>query len=340
MQSLLNSPFNMGSIQFDNRLIQGPLAGFSCAPFRSLYYQFLPPAYCVSEMISAHDVLYKHQINSRYLYRAPRETTLCYQLSGTDPFIMAQAAQRLESVGANLIDINAGCPKAKIRKKGAGSALLDDVDRLCALVDAIRRAIAIPVTVKLRIHGDARDIHLAQSLEQAGADACIIHGRRWTDDYAVRADMLQIGRIKKSVKIPVIANGDMSDIKSLAQAWEISGCDAFMISRAGSGKPWLYQQLLAPNEQVITVTQELRLDCFMAHLQGLASLESEHKAVLQSKALVRYYFREWMTENQRQDFYGLRDLRGIERFLNQVLETPSSVDTKCLTGDKTILTDR
>lgn len=315
MQSILNHPFNIGQLQFKNRLVQGPLAGFSCAPFRSLYYDFLPPAYCVSEMISAHDVLYKHKPNSRYLYRAPRETILCYQLSGSDPIIMSQAAHQLESLGADLIDINAGCPKAKIRKKGAGSALLDSIHQLREIVANVKEAIHIPLTVKVRIQGDERDIILAQSLAEAGADALIIHGRRWVDDYSIPSDMVQIGLIKQAVNIPVIANGDIGDAKSLMHAVTISACDAYMISRAGTGKPWLYQQWLTEHQKQFQLTKEIQLHYFMKHLEALANLEDEYKAILQSKTLVRYYFRDWISEEQRLAFYALNHLSEIECFL-------------------------
>ena len=117
MLSYLNSALRLGGLQLHNRLIQGPLAGFSCAPFRALFSRYDAPAYCVSEMISAHDVLNKHEANSRYLYRSPQENKLCYQISGTDPFIMAEAATKLAALKADLIDINCGCPKTKIRKK-------------------------------------------------------------------------------------------------------------------------------------------------------------------------------------------------------------------------------
>ena len=113
----LTQSFSIGSATFPNRLLQGPLAGFSAAPMRISYNQFLRPAYCVSEMISAYDVLHKHTSEPRYLYRSPKEKTLCYQLSGHDPQVIASAAVRLESMGADLIDLNCGCPKTKIRKK-------------------------------------------------------------------------------------------------------------------------------------------------------------------------------------------------------------------------------
>ena len=319
MQTLLNSPFCIGTVQLSHRLLQGPLAGFSCAPFRQMYTPFLSPAYCVSEMISAHDVVYKHTIDSRYLYRAPKEKILCYQLAGHDPSLMALAAKRLEDIGADLIDLNCGCPKTKIRKKGAGSALLDKPYQLSQIVSTVRQAIDIPLTVKLRICGDQRDIDLAQMIEQAGADALIIHGRCWTDDYDIPCDLRRIGQIKQSVNIPVIANGDIADWDTLKQAVEISGCDAYMISRAGTGKPWLYQQLLEEEGRDLGISNTTRIQCFLSHLQGLAQLENEYKAVLQSKTLVRYYFGMALNEEQLQVFYGLSNLHEIAKVLNQTL---------------------
>ncbi len=325
MQSLLNDPFHIGPLQLASRLIQGPLAGFSCAPFRQLFYQFHPPAYCVSEMISAYDVLYKHQVGSRYLYRAPCEAKLCYQLAGVLPAIMAEAAVRLEAIGADLIDINCGCPKTKIRKKGAGSALLENPGPLCNIVSAVRRAITIPLTVKLRIHGDDRDVALARAIVDAGADALIVHGRRWTDQYDTPCNMRQIARIKSAVQIPVIANGDIADEATLAHAMATSGCDAYMIARAGSGKPWLYQQLLAARDTFSNISNRVRINCFTTHLQSLAGLENEHQAVLQSKTLVRYYFGEVLSAQQLQFFYTLDNLREIEKYIPIQLSIQSRV---------------
>jgi len=317
MRVFLNRPFQIGSLALPNRLLQGPLAGFSCAPFRQLYYKFLPPAYCVSEMISAYDVLHKHPITSRYLYRASEEKKLCYQLAGHDPIIMAQAAARLEDLGADLIDMNCGCPKTKIRKKGAGSALLEVPHHLCEIVRAVRASIRIPLTVKIRIQGNENDMVLARAIEAAGADALIVHGRRWTDDYSCPSDFHYIGQIKQAIQIPVIANGDIGDDVSLAQAIEQSGCDAYMIARAGSGKPWLYEQLLS-EAPTATPSAEIQKECFIEHLQGLAILENDHQAVLQSKSLVRYYFGHVLSTEQLQRFYTFQRLGEIEQFIDEM----------------------
>lgn len=319
MQSFLNSPLAIGSLTLANRLIQGPLAGYSCAPFRELFVKYTSPAYCVSEMISAHDLLYKHQLNSRYLFRSAKEKSLCYQLAGNDAAIMAEAAIKLEAFGADLIDINCGCPKTKIRKKGAGSALLENPTQLLSIIDATRKAISIPLTVKIRIHGDNNDLELAKQIEEAGADAIIVHGRHWSVDYSTPCNLHQIARIKQSISIPVIANGDIADSQTLLQAMTVSGCDGYMISRAGTGKPWLYETLLTG--EAIHVTDNTLKEVFLQHLHQLAALENEFKAVLQSKSLFRYYFKPWVTQEQLQTFYALNTLAEIEFYLSTLEQT-------------------
>lgn len=315
MHAFLNSPLQIGSLTIPHRLIQGPLAGYSCAPFRTLFNQYQAPAYCVSEMSSAADILHKHTPNSRYLYRAVQEQLLAYQISGTQPQVLAQAARKLQSQGADLIDINCGCPKPKIRKKGAGSALLERPEQLISLVQAVREAISIPLTIKIRIQGNEDDLRLAQKIATAGADALIVHGRRWFDDYDVAANWSQIAQIKRVLTIPVIANGDIADEASLQQAVARSGCDAYMISRAGSGHPWLYQELLEQQRIAVRVAEKSTL--FLTHIHGLAALEDEYKAVLQSKSLVRYYFGALFDAATLSHFYQLNSLNAIEHFIVQ-----------------------
>lgn len=313
MHTFLNSPWQLGALQLPHRLIQGPLAGYSCAPFRVLYHHFQAPAYCVSEMCSAIDVLSKHGKNSRYLYKDPKEHYLAYQLSGTEPNVLADAALLLQEHGADLIDINCGCPKTKIRKKGAGSALLEDPKRLVAIIQAVRQAINIPLTIKIRIQNSPADLILAQQIEEAGADALIVHGRRWQEDYDIACNFHQIGQIKRHLQIPVIANGDLHSVASLEYAYSATGCDAFMIARAGSGKPWLYQHLLAKKPAVISMQQ--KKDLFLEHIEGLATLEEAHQAILQSKSLIRYYFGDLLHQEQLQTYYTLSSLQQIKDFI-------------------------
>lgn len=316
MHTIINSPWNIGSLTLPHRLIQGPLAGYSCAPFRELFYQFIPPAFCVTEMSSAIDIIHKHSHQSRYIYRSPLEKILAYQISGNDEHVMAEAAFILQTQGADLIDINCGCPKVKIRKKGAGSALLDKPQKLINIIKRVRETISIPLTIKIRIQGNEKDVALAKKIEEAGADALIVHGRRWKDDYDIHCDLNQIAQIKQNINIPVIANGDISTLSNLQKAISISGCDAFMIARAGSGRPWLYQELL--EQRVINISPSEKIGLFMNHLHGLARLEDEFKAVLQSKSLVRYYFKTQLNDQQLNNFYKLNSLVDISHFLQQI----------------------
>jgi tRNA-dihydrouridine synthase B len=313
MHTFINSSWQIGNLSLPHRLIQGPLAGYSCAPFRELFYQFTPPAFCVAEMSSAIDIINKHSNQSRYIYRSPVERILAYQISGNDQYTMAEAALVLQNTGANLIDINCGCPKTKIRKKGSGSALLEEPQKLVDIIKTVRKAISIPLTVKIRIQGNENDTLLAKKIADAGADALIVHGRRWVDDYGIQCNLEQITQIKQSINIPVIANGDINDPLTLKKAIEISGCDAYMISRAGSGRPWIYKELL--EQRTLNITFPEKISLFMSHLKGLADLEDEFKAVLQSKSLVRYYFKKQLDELQLNHFYKLNSLDAINDFL-------------------------
>lgn len=289
-------PLTIRSLTFDHNLIQGPLAGYSCAPFRKLFYQFTAPAYCVTEMISAQDLVRNKNLNSRYLWRDPAEKYLCYQLSGNCPSTLSQAARLVADLGADLIDLNCGCPKPKIRKKQCGSYLLQHPQQIAELVAAMRSAVNIPVTVKIRIDGNSRDhFHLAvaQAVEAAGADALIVHGRHWSEDYEVACRLEQIKEIVTSVSIPVIGNGDIRDLSSLQRMLQ-TGCAGVMISRAGTGKPWIFQQLLQEISGETYPTPPLtdRVQLFQQHLSGLIALENKHKASLESRKLLTYYFRD------------------------------------------------
>jgi nifR3 family TIM-barrel protein len=267
-------------------------------------------------MSSAWDILHKHSTDSRYVYRAPQESILAYQISGNEASVLAEAALLLQNHGANLIDLNCGCPKTKIRKKGAGSALLEEPLKLMHLIQTMRAAIHIPLTVKIRIQGTEEDINLAQGIADSGADALIVHGRRWMDDYDVACDLKQIALIKKHLHIPVIANGDIHNATDLERAVTITGCDAYMIARGGSGRPWLYQELL--QQKILSVDKQRQITLFMQHLNGLAKLEDEYKAVLQSKSLIRYYFREQLDKAALNQFYQLTSLEQIQIFTDQL----------------------
>lgn len=320
IKPIINSPWQLGKLHFENRLIQGPLAGFSCAPYRAMHRYGRLPAYAVSEMISSQDLIQKPLAQQkRYIAQSPLEGKVAYQISGKQPDILAKAARLLEAeCEASLIDINMGCPKPKIRKRGAGSALLENPALVADIVSTVRKSTQAALSIKIRLQNPDADIHLAKIIEECGADAIIVHGRRWLDDYDIASNTEAIARIKAQVAIPVIANGDIRDSRSLARIVSETQADAFMVSRAGTGKPLLYQELL--EEQETSVLLDEQVQWFLEHLDGLASLENEFKAVLQSKTLFKYYFRAYWDTQKLPQFYQQNSIKEISCFLAETAQ--------------------
>lgn len=306
--------FQIGTLSLPHRLIQGPLAGYSCAPFRQSFSPYRNPAYCVSEMISAHDVIHKHSAASRYLFKSPEEGRVCYQLSGHRSEEICQAGLIVENLGADLIDINCGCPQPKIRKKGAGSALLEKPEMIVKIIQDLKDQIHIPLTIKIRIQDYVQDAELALAIEEAGADALVVHGRTYLEDYDKPCNYQAIAHIKSLLKIPVIANGDIVDQITLIRAHQETACDAYMISRAGCGRPWLYQELL---DEKHSISLEKRWFSFQQHILGLKKLEGEFKTLLQSRSLMKYYFRDLVTVEEFYQYENLQIL--LEKLEHKVL---------------------
>lgn len=290
-------PLKIGTKTFDSNLIQAPLAGISCAPFRALAWQFGDVAYCCTEMLSAHDIAKTVLREPRFNTRFPEEKILCWQLSGNNPEYLAKACDYAIANGANILDLNCGCPQPKIRKKGCGSQLLSDAKKLSDLVKSMRRDSKIPVTVKMRISAEKNefcDITIASILEDAGVDAITVHGRHWTHDYDTPCQIDSIAAIAANVKIPVIGNGDITDSMQLQKFFDTTHCAGFMIGRASVGQPWIYKRLTQEiNQKNFQIpSQKMIGDLFLHHVSGLISLEGEQQALFQSRKLGKYYARE------------------------------------------------
>lgn len=286
----------IGGLTFKGNLIQGPLAGTTCAPFRRLVPKSPAIAYTCSEMTSAQYLIDSPNIQKRHTSIDPHENPVCMQLSGTKAEFLAPAAKRLQDYGASLIDLNCGCPKPKIRKKNAGSRLLETPALLLQLIESIKNAIDIPLTVKIRLLPDVdipTQVNLAQSIEQAGADALIVHARTYLDNYSILPNYEPIYAIKQACTIPIIGNGDVKDWHSAKQFFEKTQVDGLMISRFGVGQPHLFDTILAESQgkSIKPISSKQQGQLFLEHLAHLIELEGEQRAIYQSRKLVKYYTR-------------------------------------------------
>jgi tRNA-dihydrouridine synthase B len=293
----LIKPLLLGNKSFPNNIIQGPLAGVSCAPFRALAWRYSQPAFSCTEMISCKTLLHQNQVaQQRFVKKDPHEGPVCFQLSGNNPIEVAEATKRVTDYGADLIDLNCGCPVNKIRSKGAGSALLTQPEKLYQLITAMKQNTHVPVSIKIRVEGGS-DIkfhqQLIQVIQDAGPDFVIVHGRHWTEHYETACHHNHIQYFVENLPMPVIGNGDISCVASLKKMFA-TGCAGVMIARAGVGQPWLIAKLIAEMQgQPFTMPTYLEISAmFIEHVQQLIELlGSEKFAILQARKFAKYYAR-------------------------------------------------
>jgi tRNA-dihydrouridine synthase B len=278
-------------------LIQGPLAGVSCAPFRELTWRYSQPAFTCTEMISCKTLLYQPASSQqRYIKKSADEGPVCFQLSSSDSNELAEATKRATDYGADLIDLNCGCPVKKIRSRGAGSSLLVDAAKLYQLITAMKQNTHLPVSIKIRVDGDASEKfnrEVATAVQDAGTDFLIVHGRHWTEHYETPCRYEDIKFFVDELKIPVIGNGDIACVKSLKKMYE-TGCAGVMIGRAGVGQPWLIKKLIAELTQQTYAAPPLTEigAVFIEHIEGLIDLLGTEKfSIFQARKLAKYYAR-------------------------------------------------
>jgi nifR3 family TIM-barrel protein len=239
-------PFAIGGLRLENRLVQAPLAGIANWAFRRQSRRH-GAGLAVSEMVASFGIRYANRKTLGMLTVMPDEHPVGVQVFGSDPDAMAEAARAVEEAGADLVDVNMGCPVPKICKTGAGAALLAEPARAAAVVEAMVRAVDIPVTVKMRrglTPGTAVPVETAKRLEAAGAAALCVHPRAAAEEYEGRADHRITAEVVEAVAIPVIASGDVSSPEAARRVLDEAGCAAVAVGRAALGYPWAFGDIL------------------------------------------------------------------------------------------------
>lgn len=237
----------IGNVEIEKTAALAPMAGVADKTFRQLCKDF-GAAYTVSEMVSAKGVSMGDKKSEELMFISEEEHPSAVQIFGNDPEVMAEASVYAVRMNPDIIDINMGCPAPKIIKGGAGSRLMQNPELAGKIIKAVSSATDIPVTVKIRTGWDdtcLNAVKMALIAEKNGAAAVTVHGRTKEQMYAPPVNVEMIKKVKESVSIPVIGNGDIIDVFSAAKMYEDTNCDLVMVGRGALGKPWLFQQISA-----------------------------------------------------------------------------------------------
>ncbi|MBI3044174.1 MAG: tRNA dihydrouridine synthase DusB [Betaproteobacteria bacterium] len=284
----------IGSYQLENNLIVAPMAGVTDRPFRQLCKR-MGAGMAVSEMVASNSLLWGSEKTRRRANHDGEVEPVAVQIAGADPRMLAEAARYNVDHGAQIIDINMGCPAKKVCSVMAGSALLRDEPLVGRILDAVVAAAGVPVTLKIRTgwdRGYRNALSVARTAERAGVKALAIHGRTRACGFSGEAEYDTIAAVKAEVGIPVIANGDLSTPEKVKAVLDYTRADGVMIGRAAQGRPWMFREIqhylrtgdrLPPPE-----VQEIHR-VLLAHLNELYAFYGEHTGVRVARKHISWY---------------------------------------------------
>lgn len=284
----------IGNVILENNLILAPMAGVTDLPFRLLCKE-QGAGLAGMEMVSAKAIMYHNKNTESLLEIHPDEGPVALQLFGSDPDIMSDMAKRIEQRPFSILDINMGCPVPKVVNNGEGSALMKNPSLAEAIVSKVVKAIDKPVTVKIRKGFDddhVNAVELARVCEAAGAAAVAVHGRTREQYYSGRADWGIIAKVKESVSIPVIGNGDVVDGITAERMMDQTGCDGVMIGRAARGNPWIFREIkayLEMGEIIKKPSPEEVRDTVLRHAALQLEAKGEYIGIREMRKHVSWY---------------------------------------------------
>ena len=326
----------IGNIELDTPVALAPMAGISDLPYRVICRKFgcgldLPyRVICrkfgcgltVSEMVSAKGLLYKNEKTFAMLQIDEAERPTAIQLFGSVPEELAEAARIVEAQGADIIDFNMGCPVPKVVNNGEGSALMKVPELAGKILEAMVRAVRVPVTVKFRAGWDEEHrnaVEIAKIAEASGVAAVAVHGRTRNQFYMGKADWEIIRRVKEAVRIPVFGNGDVFTAGDGLRMFKETNCDGLMLARGAYGNPWLFTQLRAAleGEDIPAVTAEEKMQQIILHATALVDFKGEKVAIREMRSHASAYIKGLPRASEyREKFHRLETLREMVDLVN------------------------
>lgn len=284
----------IGTVNLTNQVVSAPMAGVTDRAFRVLAREMGCGLVC-TEMVSDQALMYKNSKTLQMVDFADEPSPLSVQIFGSNAEYMAHAAEIVVSQGADIVDINMGCPAPKIVKNNEGCALMQNLDLAAEIVQAVATRVKVPVTVKMRKGWNEEQVNaveLAERVVTAGAVAITVHGRTRNQFYSGQADWEIIKKVKNAVDVPVIGNGDIWSPQDAARMLEQTGCDGVMIGRGAMGNPWLFKQTvhyLATGELLQEPTPRERINTAIRHLEMIVTEKGEFIGVSEMRKHAAWY---------------------------------------------------
>lgn len=286
----------IGTVTLENNVFLAPMAGVTDMPFRVLCKEQGCGLVC-TEMISAKGMFYKDDKSWKLADLCSEELPAAVQIFGSEPDMLAAAAEKLNASNAAIIDINMGCPTPKITRNGEGSALMLKPDVIEAIIKSVCSVSLKPVTVKIRKGWDdehANAVEIAQLAEKCGVAAVAVHGRTRGQFYSGKADLEIIKSVKEAVSVPVVGNGDIYTPADAKRMLEFTQCDAIMVGRGAQGNPWIFSRILhylATGELLPEPNMQERATAILRHLDMLVALKGEHTGVCEMRKHISWYLK-------------------------------------------------
>lgn len=283
----------IGNVTVNGFAALAPMAGVADRAMREICTK-MGAAYTVGELASARGITLGDTKSAELLFCDKNGVPSGSQLFGCEPQIMAEAAKRALEFSPDFIDINMGCPAPKVAGNGGGSALMKSPQLAGEIVSAVASAVSVPITVKMRAGWDNESLNaveLARICEAAGAKAITVHGRTRVQMYAPPVNYDIIKEVKRSVGVPVIANGDIRDGKSAKFVYDYTGCDFVMVGRAAQGNPFIFSEINAfmKGEEYVTPLLEMRLSVLLSQIELMHEYKDPHNAILESRKHTAWY---------------------------------------------------